>query len=52
MEPEIIWKIINKYFNENPYALVQHNLDSYNKFFESELKQIFIDNNHYLPFQL
>ena len=32
MNQEIIWKIIDKYFKENPYNLVEHNLQSYNNF--------------------
>ena len=45
MNQEIIWKIIDKYFKENPYNLVEHNLESYNNFFEKELTEIFIQNN-------
>ena len=45
MNQEIIWKIIDKYFKENPYSLVEHNLESYNNFFGKELPEIFIQNN-------
>jgi len=45
MNQEIIWKIIDKYFKENPYSLVEHNLESYNNFFGKELTNIFIQNN-------
>ena len=45
MNQEIIWKIIDKYFKENPYNLVEHNLESYNNFFGKELTDIFIQNN-------
>ena len=37
--------IIDKYFQDNPYALVQHHLDSYNDFFESGIKRIFKEKN-------
>ena len=32
---EIPWKIIDKMFNDNPYTLVSHHLDSYNDFFDN-----------------
>lgn len=41
----IAWSIINKYFQDNPYNLVAHHLDSYNSFFEKDIKKIFKDNN-------
>jgi len=41
----VIWKIIDTYFNDNPYALVSHHLDSYNNFFKSGLHQIFKQKN-------
>ena len=42
---EISWKIIDKYFQDNPNNLVAHHLDSYNHFFEHGLKRIFYENN-------
>ena len=33
MEESAIWKIINKYFEDNPQALVNHHIDSYNDFY-------------------
>ena len=41
----ISWSVINKYFEDNPYNLVAHHLDSYNTFIENDLKRIFKDNN-------
>ena len=41
----ISWSVINKYFEDNPYNLVAHHLDSYNAFIENDLKRIFKDNN-------
>ena len=32
-ELQLPWKIIDKYFKENPNALVKHHLDSYDIFF-------------------
>ena len=29
----ISWKLIDKYFNDNPHNLVAHHLESYNSFF-------------------
>merc|ERR1711907_881615 len=38
------WKVINKYFEENPYFLTKHHLESFNDFIENKipntLKQI------------
>jgi DNA-directed RNA polymerase II subunit RPB2 len=45
MNSEVVWNIIDTYFNDNPYALVSHHLDSYNQFFKSGLKQIFREKN-------
>ncbi len=45
MSQEVIWKIINKYFNENPYAIVDHNIQSFNRFFHQSLKLIMLENN-------
>ena len=39
------WKIIDKYFLENPNNLVDHHLDSYNHFFSDGIKKIFRENN-------
>jgi DNA-directed RNA polymerase II subunit RPB2 len=45
MNSEIIWKIIDTYFEDNPYALVSHHQDSYNLFFKTGLRQIFKEKN-------
>ena len=42
---EFIFSIIDKYFNDNPNALVSHHHDSYNAFFNHGLKQIFKEKN-------
>jgi len=39
------WKIIDKYFNENPNCLVAHHLESYNDFFNNGIQRIFFENN-------
>jgi DNA-directed RNA polymerase II subunit RPB2 len=41
----ISWKIIDKYFTENPNNLVAHHLESYNDFFENGINRIFRENN-------
>ena len=45
MEERFPWIVIDKYFNDNPHALVAHHLDSYNDFFNSGLKRIFKEKN-------
>ena len=42
---EVSWKIIDKYFKENPYNLIAHHLDSYNNFFSHGIKKILKENN-------
>lgn len=32
---DIPWKIINTYFKDNPTALIDHHLTSYNHFFKT-----------------
>jgi len=46
MEKEdISWKLIDKYFKDNPNCLVSHHLESFNEFFKSGIKRIFHENN-------
>ena len=45
MDEEITWNIIDKYFNDNQYALVAHHIDSYNDFFKNGIKSIFKEKN-------
>jgi DNA-directed RNA polymerase II subunit RPB2 len=42
---ELPWLIIDKYFNDNPYTLVAHHLDSYNDFFKNGINRIFREKN-------
>ena len=44
-ETEIPWKVIDKMFNDNPYTLVSHHLDSYNDFFKTGLPRILMERN-------
>ena len=39
------WDIIDKFFKENPYCLVDHHIQSYNKFFNTDLFNIFKEKN-------
>ena len=39
------WKIIDKFFNDNPNVLVSHHLESYNEFFKNGIYRIFRENN-------
>jgi DNA-directed RNA polymerase II subunit RPB2 len=41
----ISWKLIDKYFSDNPNNLVTHHLESYNDFFKSGITKIFNENN-------
>ena len=41
----ISWKLIDKYFKDNPNNLVVHHLESYNDFFRNGIKRIFHENN-------
>jgi DNA-directed RNA polymerase II subunit RPB2 len=41
----ISWKLIDKYFKENPNCLVSHHLESFNEFFKNGIKRIFRENN-------
>jgi len=46
MEKEnISWKLIDKYFTDNPNNLVAHHLESYNEFFRNGIRRIFRENN-------
>ena len=40
-----LWNIIGTQFKDNPAYLVQQHLDSYNRFYASEIMHIFRDNN-------
>ena len=42
---ELSWKLIDKYFTENPNNLVAHHLESYNDFFNNGIHRIFRENN-------
>ena len=39
------WKIIDKYFEDNPQGLVRHHIESYNDFFKRGIFQIFKEKN-------
>lgn len=45
MDNETTWKIINKYFEDNPQSLVRHHTESYNDFFKQGIFQIFKEKN-------
>ena len=45
MDQELAWKILDKYFEDNPTALVNHHLESYNDFFSTGINQIFKEKN-------
>ena len=41
----ISWKLIDKYFKDNPTCLVSHHLESYNDFTKNGIYRIFNENN-------
>jgi DNA-directed RNA polymerase II subunit RPB2 len=41
----ISWKLIDKYFKDNPNNLVSHHLESYNEFFKNGIRRVFHENN-------
>ena len=41
----IVWEIIHSYFRDNPQALVNHHIESYNDFFETSIQQVFREKN-------
>ena len=45
MESNILWRVINKYFEDNPQYLVAHHIESYNDFFQKDIFQIFKNKN-------
>ena len=45
MENNEIWKIIDKYFEDNKQALVRHHIESYNDFYKNGIFQIFKEKN-------
>jgi DNA-directed RNA polymerase II subunit RPB2 len=45
MDNETVWKIIDKYFGDNPQCLVRHQIDSYNDFLKNGIYQMFKDKN-------
>jgi DNA-directed RNA polymerase II subunit RPB2 len=45
MDNSSTWKIIDKYFEDNPQALVRHHIESYNDFFKNGIFQIFKEKN-------
>jgi DNA-directed RNA polymerase II subunit RPB2 len=42
---ELPWDIIDKYFRDNPYSLVDHHLDSFNNFYKTGLRTILLEKN-------
>lgn len=42
---ENVWKIIDKYFEDNPQSLVRHHVESYNDFMKNGIFQIFKEKN-------
>ena len=45
MDDQLIQKIIDKYFEDNPQWLVQHHISSYNSFMENDIARIMKEKN-------
>jgi DNA-directed RNA polymerase II subunit RPB2 len=45
MDNQIIWKLIDKFFGDNPQCLVRHQIDSYDDFFKKGIFQMFKEKN-------
>ena len=45
MDDQLIQKIIDKYFEDNPQWLVQHQISSYNNFMEHDISRIMKEKN-------
>ena len=45
MDNATVWKIIDKYFEQNQQSLVRHHIESYNDFFKNGIFQIFKEKN-------
>ena len=45
MDNTTVWKVIDKYFEDNPQSLVRHHIESYNDFFKQGIFQIFNEKN-------
>jgi DNA-directed RNA polymerase II subunit RPB2 len=45
MDNYTVWKIVDKYFEDNPQCLVRHHTESYNDFFKNGIFQIFKEKN-------
>ena len=45
MDNTKVWKVIDKYFDNNPQSLVRHHTESYNDFFKQGIFQIFKEKN-------
>ena len=42
---QLVWECIHTYFRDNPQALVNHHVESYNDFFDHGLSQMFREKN-------
>ena len=42
---KIIWSIIDRYFKDNKNILIKHHIDSFNQFFDKNIKNIFKEKN-------
>jgi DNA-directed RNA polymerase II subunit RPB2 len=45
MESNTLWRIVNKYFEDNPQYLVAHHIESYNDFFHQDIFELFKNQN-------
>jgi DNA-directed RNA polymerase II subunit RPB2 len=48
MDSNVLWKIIDSYFHDNPQNLVQHHIESYDDFFKTGIFNIFKEKRYEL----
>ena len=45
MDSNLVWNIIDKFFENDKYTLVSHQLESFNDFFSNGIKNILNEKN-------
>ena len=45
MDSNLVWNVIDKFFEHDKYTLVSHQLESFNDFFSNGIKNILNEKN-------
>ena len=51
MFDKYVWDIITKYFEDNPYSLTKHSIQSFNDFIDIKIPQLIQKNNPIMIFK-